>query len=238
MTRSFVKLLLLVAVGAAGLGILDPATLDWLGYRLGPQVAAARGVASCGSFVCLGRLGLRGLRVLDISDPSDPQVVGGQITAGLGWDIAARGRRVYLAHGLLGVGIYDIDGAGQTSYHDTLWVGGNTRSVAIRGSLLAVARKNGTVELMDVSSTPSLVGSLGAQGQVSRVRFVAGQLWILGKNEDRVEIWSVQDPAAPVRLGAFTQAAAQLFRARWLGTRVLSFDGPRLQVLRVEEVTP
>lgn len=228
----------LLLVSAAGIGVLDPLTLEWIGYEVGSGLAAARSVTGCGSFICVSRLGLFGLKVLDLSDPSAPQMVGSQVTFGLGWDIASKGSRVYVAHGLLGVGVYDIDRTGAPSYHDTLWPGGIIRSVALRNGLLAVARKGGLVKLYDVTGAPLLVGSFQAQGNVSRVRFVAGQLWVLSKQGDRVEVWALPDPAAPELMGEFDQASAALFRARWVGTQVLTFDGPRLQVLRARDVSP
>ncbi len=73
------------------------------------------------------------------------------------------------------------------------------------------------------------VGSIQAQGQISRVRFVAGQLWVLGKHKTWVEIWDVSTPSAPVRLGMFNAEAAWHFHALFLGASVLTFDGKEVQ---------
>ena len=81
-------------------------------------------------------------------------------------------------------------------------------------------------------------GEVRAAGKVRRVRFVAGQLWVLSRNQHRMEIFDVTDPAAPVRLGAVTSGAAQAFRARWAGPYSFTFSGHVLRVRRAVRVAP
>lgn len=112
------------------------------------------------------------------------------------------------------------------------------RTVALQRSLLAAGRRLGGITLYDVSAAPVEVGSLQAQGQISRVRFVAGQLWVLGKNESWVEVWDVSTPSAPVRLGSFSDAAAWQFRVLFLGASALASDGKKVQRYDMIPVAP
>jgi hypothetical protein len=120
----------LVVTGVLGLGILDPATLSWVGVAVKPELLVAQATAACGGYLCVARLGLEGLKVVDLSDPASPTVKGSASTAGLGWDLATRGSRVYVAHGVLGVGVYDVSSQGHPTRVRTLWPGGVVRTDA------------------------------------------------------------------------------------------------------------
>ncbi|MDY0005157.1 MAG: hypothetical protein RBU30_27910, partial [Polyangia bacterium] len=113
----------LVVTSPLGLGLMDAATLDWTGLATGPGMVAAQAVTTCGSYHCVARLGSEGLKVLDLSDPASPEVKGGALTPGLGWDVAASGARVFVAHGVLGVGIYELGPGGQVFWQQTLFGG-------------------------------------------------------------------------------------------------------------------
>jgi hypothetical protein len=229
----------LVLVGPLGLGVLNPATLEWLSFAMGQGLTAAQAVAPCGAYLCLAHLGLSGLQVLDLSNPADPRLRGGASALGPGWDVTAAGRRVFVAHGIQGVGVYDLDGQGRPTFRQTLGTGGVLRSVAAKGAVLVAARQAGVVRLFRLGETIQPAGSIQGFGQIERVRFVGGRLWILSrknKQADQVDIYAVDDPDAPRHLGRITQDAARTFRSQWLGTRVYATSGlgHLLEVSRVE----
>ncbi len=217
---------LLVAASPAGLWTLDHRSLTIQG-QLGLHPITS--LVACGGYLCVSKLGLHGLTVLGLSDPASPRVLGSSFSPGLGWDVAASGQRAFVAHGVLGVGIYDVSTQGQPAHKQTIWTGGLVRTVAVQQNLLVAGCRQGGITLYDTSAVPVQVGSIQAQGQISRVRFVAGQLWVLDKHESWVEIWDVSTPSAPVRLGSFSAEAAWHFRALFLGASVLSFDGKKVQ---------
>jgi len=227
-----------VVATPAGVGLLDGATRQWLGTLTGRGVAGGRGLSACGGFLCLSRLGMRGLVVLDLSDPAHPAVRSRAFTAGLGWDVAARGRRVYVAHGILGVGVYRLSERGALTYQGSVIPGGLVRSVAAIRDLVAAARRGGTIHLYRRAGGLSPAGQVQATGKVSRVRLVGGQLWVLSKKRDRLEIFDVTNPAAPTRLAALTAGAAEVFRRRLGGPFAFTFSGHLLRVQRAERVTP
>jgi hypothetical protein len=227
-----------VVATPAGVGLLDGATRQWLGTLTGRGVAGARGLSTCGGFLCLSRLGMRGLVVLDLSDPAHPAVRSRAFTAGLGWDVAAHGRRVYIAHGILGVGVYRLSGRGALTYQGSVIPGGLVRSVAASRDLVAAARRGGTIHLYRRAGGLSPAGQVQATGKVSRVRLVDSQLWVLSKKRDRLEIFDVTNPAAPTRLAALTAGAAEVFRRRLGGPYAFTFSGHLLRVQRVARVTP
>jgi hypothetical protein len=228
----------LVVAGALGVGVVDPVTLNWTGTAVGPGLTAAQAVTPCGAYLCVARLGLQGLKVLDLTVPAQPQVKGSTLTLGFGWDVAASGSQVYLAHGILGVGVYTLDGLGQPTYRQTLWAGGVVRSVAVRQGVLAAARQGGGVKLFRLGETIQAAGTIQAPGLIDRVRFVGGRLWVLSKQGSRVDIYSVDDPDAPALLGSFTEDAAETFRSQWLGARVYTYRGHWLEAKHVTAVQP
>jgi hypothetical protein len=228
----------LVVTSPLGLGLMDAATLDWTGLATGPEMVAAQAVSTCGSYHCVARLGPQGLKVLDLSDPASPEVKGGALTLGLGWDVAASGARVFVAHGVLGVGIYELGPGGQVFWQQTLFGGGIVKSVAARGKVLAAARQDGKIQLYRLGEGVTAAASLRAPGPIERVRFVGGLLWVLSKKHDRVDVYLVEDADTPTHLGSFTRDAALAFRRVWRGPRAYSFSGPTLEVRRAEPVLP
>ena len=141
-----------------------------------------------------------------------------------------------VAHGIRGVGVYDLDSQGQPALRQTLWTGGIVRSVAVRQGVLAVARQDGAVKLYRLGDPIREAGKIHGLGQIDRVRLVGGRLWVLSKKNDRVKVFSIADPDAPVPLGSFTEEAAGSFRSQWLGSRVYTYGqtGHLLEVKHVE----
>ncbi len=228
----------LVVAGPLGVGVLDPATLQWTGAATRFDMTAAQALAPCGGYLCVARLGLHGLKVLDLSDPAHPAIRGGTFTAGLGWDVAATGRSVFMAHGWLGLGRYEVDAQGHPQYLGSLHLGGNVRSVAVQGDLLAVALRGGEIRLYRIDETLQPAAVIQAQGRIDRVRFVAGHIWVLSQRGDLLEVFSAQDPDAPVALGNFAAEAATTFREVWQGTRLYTYSRRYLQVRQVVSSQP
>ncbi|MFH2010162.1 MAG: hypothetical protein ABI333_26425 [bacterium] len=208
-------------------------TLDPLSSIGGFQGAAATGLELCGLHLCVSRLGPGGLKVIDISDPESMRVVGSALTVGLGWDLAVVGRTAYVAHGALGVGVYDLSDPGVPCWTDQLDPGGQIRTVAAREGLLAAGGMKGTIFLYDLSGGPTSVGQIQAKGQISRIKLVAGQLWLLDKNGDWAEIYDVRDPAAPVKVGELSKDAQLYFNGKLRGSHAYSFHGNRVDVYEI-----
>ena len=227
-----------VIVTPAGIGVLDGSTRQWQAALIGDGVAAGQALSPCGGYLYLARLGARGLTVLDLSDPGNPAVRTRAFTAGLGWDVAASGGRVYIAHGIFGVGIYSISDRGEVSYQDSLIPGGLVRSVAADRRLLAAARRDGRIQLYSLEGGVSPAGQVRAAGQISRIRLVAGKLWVLSMNEARLEIFDLTDLTAPARIGDVTANAAEIFRRRFAGPLAFSYSGHWLRIRRAVRVTP
>jgi len=238
----------LVVVGPAKLKVLDRHTLSKVGKLQGPDIAGATAVAACGSNLCVSRNRLQGLVIVDIGDGAAPQVVARQFTSGLAKDIAVQGRTVYLAQGVLGVGVYDVgDPAAPTQVElfqppagwPVLWH--RVVSVALLGNrLLAVAEHRGTVHLYDLSAGRVHVGSFSVPGcnTIERIRFVGKHLWVLSGGAGTVSVYGVIDPAAPQLLGSFSQEARQRFRAVYAGIRRYTYGASLLSVERLEPLVP
>lgn len=98
----------LVVAGPGKLRVLDRTSLSEVGRLQGHEYAGATAVAACGTNLCVSRKKHLGLAIVDIGDGTAPRVVARQFTSGHAKDIAVQGRTVYLAQGLLGVGVYDV----------------------------------------------------------------------------------------------------------------------------------
>jgi hypothetical protein len=179
-------------------------------------------------------LGLYGLEVIDISDPENMSITGKTLTAGLGWDVAASGNKAYVAHGIFGVGVYDLSQPHAPAWQEQIHPPGRIVGVAANRSILVAARKNGTIYLYDIADGAQLLGEINARGRLSRVAFVAGHLWVLGQKGDWVDVFDLSDPGSPVELGGFTQNAAAHFRARFKGMHAFSFDRKKVRVYGFE----
>jgi hypothetical protein len=128
----------------------------------------------------------------------------------------------------------------------SIYPGGIARSVAAREqagpggrtAVLVAARQDGRLRLYHLGETIRPAAEIKAPGQVKRVRFVGGQLWALSGKGDRVDVYSVDDPDAPVHLGSFTEGAEALFRSVWRGPRAFTHEGPWLKVRQAQVAQP
>jgi hypothetical protein len=202
----------------------------------GGDMAGLTALEDCGSRLCGSRLRPRGLAVYEPDGQSGVTLVGQSVTSGLGWDLAVKGTRAYVAHGIFGVGVYDIRNPVSPEWIDAImWTGGRVVTVAARKELLAVGRKDGHVLLYDIAAGGvEQVGELNASGRISRLDFRAGYLWVLGHRETAVEVFDLEDPANPVREGSFSAGAAEHFQARTLGARAITFSGRDVEAYRFE----
>jgi len=226
----------LYLAGPAGIRILRASTLDELGWIVRPGLFGTRVGAPCRGYLCVARPGPLGFKVVDVSRPEHASVVG---RASLGRraprDLAVSGTRAFVALGRGGVRIVDLQHPRHPVLSATLAPGGKVISVAATDRLLATGRQDGSVALYELSSgSPVLVGTLQAGFRLSRVRFVANQLWVLENNARSAEAWRITDPAAPVRVGAFADHAAALTTGLWHGRRLFALRGHLLWVWRAE----
>ena len=209
--------------------------LSRVGYLGGFSAAASTGLSPCGAYLCLVRHGMHGLKVIDVSDPSSLRVIGGAFTAGPSWGLAVRGQTAYVAHGIFGVGLYDLTSPTDPAWMDQLCGQGRTVAVAARRDLLAAGSARGEVKLFDITGSPQPVGTLSAAGRLSRLRIVDGTLWVLSRRGRRLEVFDVEDPATPVWLGELTgDEARRYFHARFRGTTAFSIQGHAVEALAVQ----
>ena len=210
---------------------IDADTLEIRSELDRPAARQGRALEPCGPYLCLARTSLRGLTVLDLSDPAGLRVAARSWTAGLAWDVAARGQRVFLAHGWFGVGVYDIGSDGRPHYRGSFQTGGVARHLAIDSDRLAVARGRRQVQIYDVSATPRRIGALRPRHAVTGLRFVDGRLWVATRHGQRVEIWDVSLPDAPSRLADLSPESAPAFGQHWHGARGFMAARRDVQVL-------
>ena len=183
----------------------------------GPGLAGARALASCaGQYLCVARAGLAGLAVVDVTDPATAEPKAWAWTAGLGWDLAVIGTRAYLAHGWLGLGVYDITNPLDPRWVDQVWPCGRVVALASLGQLLAVGTAQGDVILY------------------AWLRFEGGKLWVAGKHWNWAQVCDVSDQAAPSKVADLSGESVQWARRWWLGRYVVGFHGRRVQLEQVE----
>ncbi|MDY0002828.1 MAG: hypothetical protein RBU30_16135 [Polyangia bacterium] len=228
----------LVIAGSWGLRVLDPTTLGQRGHLGGWRVSGASGLEPCGPDLCVSRTGLEGLVIVSLSDPSSPKVLGGAFTLGLGWDVAVWGTRAYVAHGTLGVGVYDISAPRSPRCLGSLAAGGVVVSVATRGSLLAVGKVGGDVELYELQGGPIRLSTLSAKGPLEKLRFRGPRLWALRNPGKMAEIFDLSRPEAPARLGEIAEEPREEFTARYLGPWRFTLDGNRVSRYRFVSLVP
>jgi hypothetical protein len=227
----------LYLTGPAGIRVLRASTLDELGWISLPGLHGGRAGAPCGSHICLVRPGKRGFQVVDVTQPQSPIILG---TTHLGQrpprDLAVYGARAFVARGRDGVTRVDVTTPGQPTVKGTLPTTGRAVAVAVGSGLLAVGTARGEVTLYDLSTPgpPVAAGALQAGFRLSRVRLVARQLLALDSRGQTAEMWRVDDPAHPVRLGSFQQQAAPLTTGLWRGRRLYALERNQLRMWRAE----
>jgi hypothetical protein len=225
---------LLYLVGPLGLRIMRASTLDQVAFVVKLGLVGAVAAATCGRHLCVVRPGPYGFKVVNVDQPQDVSIAGQAYIGAGARDIAVWGSRAYVARGNAGVRLVDVSNPSQPVAAGEIAAAGKAVSVAVRDDLLAVAYKSGVVKLFDVKDAPTEVGTLQASFQLSKVRFVAGQVWLLDKHGNTAEAWRIDDPAAPVPVGTFSGHAALLMTGRWRGTRLYAVDGIHLHVLAAQ----
>lgn len=137
-------------------------------------MAGLTGLESCGEYLCGSRLRPRGLAVYDLNAQEGVELMGQTLTFGVGWDLAILKNRAYVAHGILGVGVYDVSDPVAPAWRDqVLWTGGRVTTVAARRNLVAAGRKDGTVILFSTDGGDSMEeeARFEALGRIERLQF-------------------------------------------------------------------
>jgi hypothetical protein len=210
-----------------------------VGLERGFKASGLTAIEPCGGYLCAARLGPRGLRIFDVSDSQDIRIKGDTLTLGLGWDLAVWGNRAFVAHGFLGVGIYDISDPRAPAWKAQLFgFGGRVTTVAATRKILAAARKDGLISLYNLSETPQKLGEIQAKGRISRVTFRNGRLWVLGHRRRWVEVFETADPGNPAKVGEFSVGAAAHFRSRTNGPWAYTFQKRAVRGYRFQASVP
>jgi hypothetical protein len=210
-------------------------SLAYVSDIMGMGLGGATGVEICGAHLCVSRLGLKGLKIVDVADPENPSIEGDLFTVGLGWDLAVDGSLAYLAHGILGVGIYDVSDPESPAWIDQIWPGGRITSVAVQRNLVAAGSRQGAIYLYEKTKQGLVYkGEVQAKGKISKVGFVSGSLWVVGKKGRWVEVYDTGDAEAPEKLGEMGGSAERFFHAVLRGSRAYTFKKKHLEVYHVQ----
>jgi hypothetical protein len=226
---------LLYLVGPLGVRTVRASTLDTVGWALTPALLGSQAGAWCGSHLCVVRPGPQGFMVVEMDTAGQATLVGRTGLGAQAQDLAVWGSQAFVAMGTQGVSVVSLANPASPVVTGAITSTGQVVSVAARDGVLAVGLKNGTVELHDVRQAPVRVGTVTAGFRLSKVRFVAGQLWLLDQAERQVEVWRVSTPAAPQRVGTFTDRAEALMTGVWRGARLFALEGGlHLRVFRAQ----
>ncbi|MFC1482278.1 hypothetical protein ACFL51_00575 [Myxococcota bacterium] len=211
---------LLYSVGPAGLTIADRNTLDILSQL---TIPASTGITFCGSFLCVSRMSGGGFSVLDTSSSTTYVAFAGDNSIKSASDITYSNNRIYLAQGTGGVGIYELDNSGTASYFGTVSLDGKAVSVAANKQVLAIASSDGYIYIYDIFENPPAQNVVfEAQGKIKKIGFKSGQLWILGKQSNWVEIYKQSSNTTFEFLGATSEDPGVHFNSKFLGSKMYS----------------
>ncbi len=186
----------------------------------GPGYTAMTGISLNGNKAFVSRLGLHGLVVFDVRTPASPLELGRTFTFGASWDVAAYGDRVYVAHGILGIGVYDVSDPQNPVWIRQIWPGGRIETVSIHRGLLGAGRKNGRVYLYDIrGGEHEPVGEVNAGWALDRVEFKDGRLWVLRNNGNAAAVFEQNPEREWVKVGEVTNEAIRHLFGRTSGAR-------------------
>jgi len=148
----------------------------------GPTWRGLQSVVRCGRAFCLSRLRRRrGLRRFVLRPDGALEPAGAIRTQGLGWDLAARGGRVYVAEGTFGIGIYDASSAELAEVDRLdLFPPLPILAVAVAGNRLYGATPSGLVYVWNLSDLDEAPDSLSLVPGIVRLRFLGRHLLVLG----------------------------------------------------------
>ncbi len=175
--------------------LLD-ADLQVLDQLSGRRYRGGRALAPCGRGVCLARLRPQGLVRLAVGSDGRLREAARAWTAGLGWDVASWSGRVYVAHGILGVGVYRMADLG---HEESLlsWPPRHVVSVAAGRGRLYAATFSGRLLVRRLGALDDEPVELNLGGGLVRIRVVGRHLLVLRASGD-LEVYDLTDPEAPV----------------------------------------
>ena len=191
-------------------------TVDQAGQTIDAITASrwrrATAVTRCGSALCMSRLGLTGLVRAKVSADGSLQPAGRTITAGLGWDLAADHSRVFVAHGVFGVGIYDASRR-RIRYLRSLstfpWH--RITTLALGQGRLYGGSPNGRVLIWDLAHLDETPAQFQVGSGLRRLRMKGRHL--LALTGQSVEIYDAAQPDSPQFVDASTSEPLQTIYA-------------------------
>ena len=195
----------------------------------------ATGLAKCGPYLCLSRMGLWGLKIVDVSDPESLSVVGQAPVLGPSWDVTVREDKAYLAQGILGVTFYDISDSAQPKMAGHLFTWGQAVSLSSTRRLLVVGLRHGGLRLYGLNGPePELLGSVSLGGKISKVR-VQGDVAFVLKKSGATQLVDISDPENPQDMGSYDSGFPSMARLGFTGEAVVRYDGNKLLTYEVVE---
>jgi hypothetical protein len=187
-----------------GLEIIDVSgSLESAVIGKGPSIetSLATGLDVDGSRAILNLLGLE---VYDISDPAAPELLHRNWqTEFFAVEVRLIGGIVYAA-GADGLKIHDLADSGILSTLSTIELPGSGTRFDVADHVVAIARREAGVRLIDVSdpASPVEIGSLVTEGEAVDVS-LRGTLLYVADREAGLLVVDVQDPSLPVVLGSY-----------------------------------
>ncbi len=145
------------------------------------------------------------LWTLDLADPLLPKLVGTLTAAPSLQDLVLDGTRGF-GGGFNRLDWLDVANTSQPAFTATLTTAEVYRSLAVLGNHLYAGTQGPELQVFDVSVAPvfTLLTNLPTEGIPGQL-IVAGQrLYLLQAKQPALAIYSLADPANPVRIGAYT----------------------------------
>ena len=149
------------------------------------------------------------------------------MTAGLAWDVAANGTETFVAHGFLGVGVYDAS-TRDIRFLRRLWLfpWHVFVTVAVGQGRLYAGTLGGTVFVWDLNALDREPEEFEVGRGLLRLRMRGRHLLALTRGGSRLEVYDAASPDAPSQVWVTSDGPLATFTAQdsgldrfWLGRR-------------------
>jgi len=195
----------------------------------------ATAVIRCGSALCVSRIGIIGLRRAVVSETGTLQPAGKTVTAGLGWDLATDGTRVFVAHGILGVGLYDAS-TNHMQYIKSLVAFPWSRivTVAVGQGRLYAGAPNGKVQIRNLADLGAQPIEFQVGAGLKRLRMKGRHILALTNGGTNLEVYDAAQPDTPQLVSAVNDDALTIMTAADAGLHRFWLTRNHLSVAQYE----
>ena len=213
-----------VALGAAGVAILDGSTGQLRLHAALPLGGYAEGVSFSGQNLFVAD-GPSGLRVIDTSDPDHPKEIASAVSLNYAFDLSVVDHFAYVAAAGAGVIVIDIADPRHPIPLERLELPGYAFGVAASDGIVAVADGWEGLAVLDATApaTPKLVGSVTLPGWALRVSLRQRTAVVAG-GAAGVRLVDMSDPRAASDLGGMSFLRALVTGAVTDGRSIFAAD--------------